>query len=112
MATVWFNTLEAIQPDCPPPAITSTPLTTVAVDEAYTYDVDAMGEPAPTYSLTIAPSGMSIDPATGIISWTPTENQRGSHAVEVEATNFYGTDTQAFAVTVPHELFLPAIQSQ
>ena len=53
------------------PVITSTPVTTGTVGSLYSYDVNASGYPYPTYSLTTPPSGMAIDPATGIISWTP-----------------------------------------
>ena len=52
---------------------------------AYTYDVNANGNPAPTFSLTTAPAGMSIDPTTGIINWLPTNP--GSFNVVVQAAN-------------------------
>lgn len=113
MAGVWFNALESIQPDCSTPVITSTAPATGFVDEVYTYDVNATGVPTPTYALTTAPNGMTIDPATGVISWTPAANQNGPHSVEVEATNVIGTDTQTFMVTVfKQRVFLPAIQNQ
>ncbi|MBV7327420.1 hypothetical protein KFU94_04000 [Chloroflexi bacterium TSY] len=38
---------------------------------AYSYDVEATGNPAPTYSLTSPPVGMIIDTNSGLISWTP-----------------------------------------
>ena len=44
------------------PSITSTPLTTGVTGELYSYDVNAIGYPAPTYSLTTFPEGMTIDP--------------------------------------------------
>ena len=37
------------------PLITSTPVTTGTVGEAYSYDVNASGYPYPTYSLTTPP---------------------------------------------------------
>ena len=57
-----------------------------------------------TYSLTTAPSGMQIDPATGIITWTPTEEQGPSdNPVTVEVTDS-GTPpasgTQSFNLVV------------
>jgi len=111
MAGVWFSALEAIQPDCAAPVITTTAPVTGFVDEVYTYDVDATGVPAPTYTLTTAPNGMTIDAGTGVISWTPAQNQTGSHNIVVEATSASGTDTQAFAVTVLEQgIFLPFIQ--
>ena len=111
MAGVWFSALEAIQPDCSAPVITTTAPVTGFVDKVYTYDVDATGVPAPTYTLTTAPNGMTIDAGTGVISWTPAQNQTGSHNIVVEATSASGTDTQAFAVTVLKQgIFLPFIQ--
>ncbi len=80
------------------PIITSTPITTAVVGQSYIYDVDAAGSPSPTYALLTAPSGMTIDNVTGVISWTPTST--GPNAVEVEASNTEGSDTQAFTVTV------------
>jgi hypothetical protein len=65
------------------PAITSTPVLTAAVSTqylAYTTALDQAGGNF-TYSLTTAPTGMSID-GTGRISWTPAQNQ-GSSSVPV-----------------------------
>jgi hypothetical protein len=81
------------------PVITSTPVTTAIVNTAYSYDVDANGIPAPTYSLTTAPSGMAIDANTGVISWVPEANKLGLNAVTVQAVNTEGSDTQAFIIT-------------
>ncbi|MEW6413299.1 MAG: putative Ig domain-containing protein, partial [Candidatus Zixiibacteriota bacterium] len=81
-----------------PPVITSTPVTSATYGVAYTYDVDATGDPAPTFNLTTAPAGMVIDPATGVITWTP--NVVGDVNVVVEATNTEGTDSQAFTIAV------------
>ncbi|MHC4397321.1 MAG: InlB B-repeat-containing protein, partial [Planctomycetota bacterium] len=51
-----------------PPAITSTAVTAGTVNQAYSYDVDATGIPAPTYALTVSPAGMTINATTGVIS--------------------------------------------
>lgn len=53
------------------PSIVSSAVTDGSVGAAYTYDVDAVGNPPPTYTLTTAPAGMTIDEDTGEISWTP-----------------------------------------
>jgi hypothetical protein len=83
------------------PSIVSTAVTDGSVGTAYTYDVDAIGNPQPTYSLTTAPAGMTIDGDTGLISWTPAA--AGSFPVTVKAENSEGDDTQSFSieVTVP-----------
>jgi hypothetical protein len=83
------------------PLIYSTPLGSGAVGQLYTYNVDAYGYPAPTYSLCGAPAGMTIDPISGVIEWTPTE--AGLFDVCVMATNDYGTDTQEYQINVPGE---------
>ncbi|UCG62924.1 MAG: putative Ig domain-containing protein [Candidatus Zixiibacteriota bacterium] len=81
-----------------PPVITSTPVTSVTVGQAYAYDVEATGYPAPTFDLITSPSGMNINSTTGLISWTP--GSVGDFDVEVEALNVNGADTQSFVVTV------------
>jgi len=54
-----------------------------------------------TFELINAPSGMSIDPATGAITWTPTEVQIGEHDVAVRVTDTAGAvDVGSFIVTV------------
>ncbi len=81
------------------PTFSSSPVTTGTVDVLYTYDADASGYPAPTYALTTNPSGMTIDPNTGVIQWTPAS--AGDYDVVVEATNAYGTDYQNYTINVP-----------
>jgi hypothetical protein len=95
-----------------PPNITSTPVTNAQVDQLYTYDVNATGDPAPTYTLTISQTGMTIDSLTGLISWTPTASQTGSFPVQVQAVNTEGVDPQDFTIQVfdgPIPLYLPII---
>ncbi|MDR1336232.1 MAG: Ig domain-containing protein [Tannerella sp.] len=60
----------------------------------------ATGFPAPTFSVSNGslPAGMSIDPATGVISGTPTEEK---YAVfTVEASNFLGVSTREYIIGV------------
>lgn len=61
------------------PAIQSIPPTVAVVGKALTYDVDAIDadSTALIYSLTVAPPGMNIVPATGVITWTPQATQVG-----------------------------------
>jgi len=61
--------------------------------------VNASGIPAPGYSLIgTPPSGMAIDPTTGLIQWTPTA--MGTFDVTVKADNGAGSDTQNFTINV------------
>ena len=81
------------------PIITSTPNASVGVGTAYAYTVTASGFPAPTFSLSAAPAGMSISAATGAITWTPSVT--GSYAATVVATNGIApAATQHFAISV------------
>ena len=63
-----------------------------AQPDLYDYDVEAYGEDEPAYSLTENPAGMTINPTSGLIEWTPSLSQRGSHTVTVQATNSAGSD--------------------
>ena len=72
------------------PQINSAPDLTAEVDMLYAYDVNADGYPEPTYTLTVAPAGMTIN-ASGLIQWTPTTP--GTAAVTVQASNSAGNDT-------------------
>ena len=91
------------------PSIISTPTATAMVGTPYSYTAAATGIPAPTFALVNAPAGMTIDPSTGTISWTPTTE--GTFNVTVEATNSVGTDTQSFTITVSPPIIVPNIVS-
>ena len=67
------------------PVITTTAPLDGVVGQLYSYDIDATGNPAPTYSLTIFPAGMTINSSTGLIEWTPATS--GNFDVRVEASN-------------------------
>ncbi|MDH4232603.1 MAG: putative Ig domain-containing protein, partial [Nitrospirota bacterium] len=81
------------------PVIISTPVTAATTGQAYAYDVNATGNPAPTYSLTTSPAGMTINTSTGVISWTP--SAAGNFDVTVQAANGISPDaTQSFTIAV------------
>jgi hypothetical protein len=88
------------------PHITSIPVTSAIVGEPYAYDVNASGLPAPTYSLSIAPTGMTIDHLTGLINWMPTV--LGGVPVTVVATNETGQDQQDFVINIGTALDCPS----
>jgi len=97
-SNVCIKGLTALPP-ITPPVITSTPVTIATVGELYSYDVDASGYPPPTYALTTYPSGMTIDPNTGLIEWTP--GAAGEFNVDVKASNGQPPDVnQGFTITV------------
>lgn len=71
--------------------------------EAYSYQLQVSGGPNDsfTFSLVDAPEGMTIDPATGLIQWTPQLGQQGNQTVVVEVRDqLGGTTRQSFTIEV------------
>jgi hypothetical protein len=84
------------------PSITSAPVTTATTNAPYAYAVvanDPNGDPL-AYSLITAPTGMSIDGATGLISWTPVLSQIGSHAVTLRVDDGLAFAEQSYFIEV------------
>ena len=64
------------------------------------------------YSLTLAPAGMSIDPATGRINWTATAQDFGNHDVTVKAQDPGGLfDTQSYVLNVTAQNRAPVVNA-
>jgi len=82
------------------PLITSVPVTSGTVGMPYSYNVEATGNPVPTFALTISPEGMEIDPASGVISWLAYAT--GDFDVTVEASNTWGVDQQNYTISCSH----------
>lgn len=81
------------------PVFTSTPRTRGVVGLAYQYVARAAAFPAPDFRLLEAPAGMTINPATGLVRWTPGET--GDFTVRIIARNGVApTRTQAFTLTI------------
>jgi len=89
-----------------PPVIESDPITTAKEGAVYAYDVEATdpNEDILTYSLTVSPTGMTINSTTGVITWTPTESQIGENEVVVEVSDGSKSATQSFTITVDETL--------
>lgn len=107
MAPVWFNALDDFLPNCASPVFDSTPVTETGVNAPYTYQPHATGFPLATYSLQTPISGMTIDPATGQINWTP--QQPGPQQVTVLAANSEGTASHTFTINVKHRVYIPLV---
>jgi hypothetical protein len=100
LATTYISQ-EFAQPDLAP-TITSTAPTTAGT-AGYTYQVLSTGSPQPSYSLTAAPAGMTINSTTGLITSSPSLAQVGGpYTVTVQASNYAGQTTQTYNVTVKH----------
>lgn len=101
MAPVWYNALVPLLPQCV--QFTSVPITITQIGTTYVYDVNAVGNPPPVYSFPTdtgfsPPPGMTIDPVTGIINWTP--DGELTVPVEVQATSGYIRSIQKFVLEV------------
>ena len=97
------------------PVIYSTPVTAAAIGAHYTYDVDAndLDGDLVSYGLDTAPTGMTIDPGSGLIDWDPQAGQDGEHDVTVVASDPFGlSSTQAFAVDVAECADAPVFTSE
>jgi len=82
------------------PIITSTPGNLAEVGELYTYEVQATDPDGDTltFSLDVKPSGMTINSAIGLISWTPTAE--GDYDVVVKVSDGVLEITQGFTIVV------------
>jgi glucose/arabinose dehydrogenase len=67
------------------PRFTSSPVTTAVVGAHYGYEARATGLPTPAYALGEGPPSMTIDSASGIVSWRP--ERAGSVTVTLRAEN-------------------------
>src|SRR5262245_56780955 len=75
--------------------ISSSPPTTATVGQPYTYP--ATSSPNGTWTLVTGPAGMTINAATGVVTWTPTPDQFGQQPVEIKVTDPCGnTSIQDF----------------
>jgi parallel beta-helix repeat protein len=97
------------------PVITSEPVTTAIEDSKYNYELEAYdidADDSLTYSLTIFPTGMDIDSVTGLVTWTPTNEQVGTNQVSVKVVDKnYGFAKQLFEITVSNVNDPPEITS-
>lgn len=89
------------------PVITSPATATGTGGQAFSYQITASNLPSSFGVTGSLPSGLSVNPSTGLISGTPT--QSGSFVVTISATNGAGTGTQSLTITIG--LVTPVITS-
>jgi len=84
------------------PVIESSPTLTAQEGVLYIYEVEATDPEGDEleFTLLIYPTGMTINSSTGVINWTPTEEQIGENKVEIEVSDLYRSTTQSFTITV------------
>jgi hypothetical protein len=96
----------------PPPvledlAIESSPLADAFTGQPYRYPVvaTARNESIITYTLLDGPTGMTVQPVTGVVTWTPVECQAVPAAVSIKATDSVGNMAlQDFIINVVFDL--------
>ena len=93
-ATLMLTLAAAGQPI---PAITSAPTAMVTSGSTFNYQITATHSPT-AYTASGLPAGLTIDPASGIISGTSTSV--GSFPIGLSAANSYGTGTGTLTLTV------------
>jgi hypothetical protein len=84
------------------PVFTTEPPTEATVAAEYAYDPEVIANGEVSWSAPAAPSGLTIDPASGAVRWTPTSDEVGPQQVTIRATEEDGgafTD-QTFTVMV------------
>ncbi|KKM28194.1 hypothetical protein LCGC14_1567120 [marine sediment metagenome] len=91
----WWEVLPPI------PVITSTPSTMTPVGLDYNEALSADGSPTLVWDLLAGPSLATINPSTGLISWTPPESNLDDRLdFTAVVTNFVGSDTLSWQVLV------------
>ena len=83
-----------------PPTITTISLPNGTVDMAYSQNLATTGDIPITWSIESGalPTGLSLDPASGVISGTPTA--AATFNFTVKASNDVGNDTKPFSITI------------
>jgi hypothetical protein len=99
VANGWFVWAE---PYDHPPRFTTSPPERARDGELYQYDADALDlDLAPVvFELADAPAGMTVDPATGVVRWTPGYRDAGAHDVALRVRDAGNTTAQLWRVTV------------
>jgi hypothetical protein len=95
-----------------PPRITSVPTREGRSGESYLYDVEAWDEEGEALSFGFAapaPAGMTIDSSTGVIAWTPTQDDAGDREVSVRVSDPAGHfDSQTWQLGIAADPILLA----
>jgi hypothetical protein len=84
------------------PVFTTEPPLEATVASPYAYDPMVVASGEVSWSAPEAPEGLTIDPSTGAVRWTPTSDQAGDRSVSIRATEVDGgrSTDQSFVVTV------------
>ncbi len=101
-----FTILVIDPPPNRPPVFTSVPVVAANVNTPYVYDAEAVDPDGDVlgFDLATKPEGMTIDPSTGVVTWSPMAAQLGSHVVTLQVSDGRGgVASQEFLICVVQE---------
>ena len=95
-------TLKVIYDTTPPASVIGSAATQANVGRPFSTDLISNEEGSGiTYSVNNPPTGLSIEPSTGAINWTPVGSQLGDHSLEIVVTDTAGNQrTETLTITV------------
>ncbi|MBR9976064.1 MAG: T9SS type A sorting domain-containing protein [Bacteroidetes bacterium] len=82
------------------PVLSVIPNQRIGPNKPFWYQAEVDARPAPDFAINAGPSGLAIHPQSGLITWTPTDQQLGKHIVLFEAANRFGKGQQSFEIEV------------
>jgi hypothetical protein len=92
------------------PQITSSPAASATAGAVFTYQITAINGPITAYRAESLPTGLSLDPQTGLLTGTPSEP--GIFTIPLRAANANGAgDPQDLILTVAPALQTPVVYS-
>jgi hypothetical protein len=80
----------------------------VVANHQFQAQLKASSFPAITYSVVNPPSGMTVDPVSGIVTWTPTAANVGTTSVTFQATNTFASTSITLPITVTADVPVPS----
>lgn len=86
-----------------PPRFQTAPIEDAKAGEPYVYDADALDldvDDALTFSLSLGPAGMAVDPVTGVVTWSPTTESPSSVEVVLSVSDDQGAHADQSFVLV------------
>lgn len=72
----------------------------VGIPYKYQLDIEDDSKTRVVFTLPVSPEGMTMDASTGLLMWTPTQEQIGEHDVIIRVNDGWYKDEQEFTITV------------
>ena len=72
----------------------------LGVPYKYQLDIEDDSKTKVIFTLPVYPEGMTMDASTGLLMWTPTQEQIGKHDVIIRVNDGWFKDEQEFTITV------------